>query len=366
MTQRLALLLAAAAIVLLVGVAGVLTLWDGEDSDPDPAGEAVPAGREFLDAYVEDDGRVVRHDEGGDTVSEGQAYAMLIAVGIGDQDTFDLVWDWTRENLQRPDGLLSWRWQEGAVQDESSAADADLDAARALVVAGERFDDHQYVEDGVALGAAVLDHETVQTPAGRVLVAGQWATEAPFAFNPSYVSPAATQVLGEASGDPRWEALERGSRKALHAVAPAGRLPPDWASLGADGSATPSSGPGGQPVQHSYDAARVLVRQAESCDEQDVELVAPMSDLLDESPAVAAYDLSGSPTSDTTSPVATVARAAALAASGDTDAAAAALAEARAPEQPPTYYGDAWAALGSLLLEEDVLGGCPPLGTGDS
>nr|WP_235733865.1 glycosyl hydrolase family 8 [Mycolicibacterium austroafricanum] len=33
----------------------------------------------MLSRYVESDGRVVRHDEGGDVVSEGQAYGMLIA-----------------------------------------------------------------------------------------------------------------------------------------------------------------------------------------------------------------------------------------------------------------------------------------------
>ncbi len=70
---------------------------------------AVEAGRAFLAGYVDDDGRVVRTDQGGDTVSEGQAYAMLVAVGLGDADTFDAVWTWTRENLQRRDGLLSWR-----------------------------------------------------------------------------------------------------------------------------------------------------------------------------------------------------------------------------------------------------------------
>jgi endoglucanase len=40
---------------------------------------ALQAGRDFLDHYVEGDGRVVRRDEGGDVVSEGQAYGMLIA-----------------------------------------------------------------------------------------------------------------------------------------------------------------------------------------------------------------------------------------------------------------------------------------------
>src|SRR5687768_9451710 len=77
---------------------------------PDPVAGATAAGRAFLDTYVEPDGRVVRRDEGGDTVSEGQAYALLIAVALGDRQRFEAVWSWTRDHLRRPDGLLSWRW----------------------------------------------------------------------------------------------------------------------------------------------------------------------------------------------------------------------------------------------------------------
>src|SRR5512133_1264057 len=40
-------------------------------------------------------GRVVAHDEGGITTSEGQAYAMLRAVWTSDRETFDAVWRWT-------------------------------------------------------------------------------------------------------------------------------------------------------------------------------------------------------------------------------------------------------------------------------
>ena len=69
--------------------------------------------------------------------SEGQAYAML----IGDRETFAAVWSWTRQHLVRPDQTLSWRWQNGSVVDASSALDADLDAARALVIAGQAFGD---------------------------------------------------------------------------------------------------------------------------------------------------------------------------------------------------------------------------------
>ena len=53
------------------------------------------AGRAFLAAYVDPDGRVVRRDQDGDTVSEGQAYAMLVAVAIDDRAAFRSVWSWT-------------------------------------------------------------------------------------------------------------------------------------------------------------------------------------------------------------------------------------------------------------------------------
>ena len=67
------------------------------------------AGHEFLDDYVESDGRVVRRDEGGDVVSEGQAYGMLIAVAVGDEARFRAIWQWTKTHLRRGDGLLAWR-----------------------------------------------------------------------------------------------------------------------------------------------------------------------------------------------------------------------------------------------------------------
>jgi endoglucanase len=131
----------------------------------------------FLDRYVADDGRVVRHDQGGDTVSEGQAYAMLLAVAEDDERRFARVWEWTREHLRRPDGLLAWRWAGGRVVDDQPAADADLDAARALLLAGERFDEPSYSEQGRVLGDAVAEHETTQAADKTVLVAGPWARE---------------------------------------------------------------------------------------------------------------------------------------------------------------------------------------------
>lgn len=345
-----------------------------EQSTPAPGSEqreltADEAAEGFLSEYIDTDGRVVRRDQGGDTVSEGQAYALLVAVGIGDRDTFAEVWSWTEDNLQRPDGLLSWRWADGAVVDASSASDADLDTARALVLAGTAFADPQLSADGIALGQAVLDLETVRTGAGRILVAGNWATEEPFAYNPSYVSPAASGLLAQASGDPRWAELDEGSRVVTAALLAESELPPDWAQVRADGTveAMPGAqGRGNDGVRYSYDATRTPVRLAESCASADRALAAQLVDVLDRSGAdTAALDLGGAALTGDESAVAAVGQAAAVAAGGDLDRARAELVDAdHLQQQTPTYYGAAWNALGRLLLTDDALGGCPPVGDG--
>ena len=80
--------------------------------------------RQFIDI----DGRVIRPFNHDDTVSEGQAYAMLMAVALDDQKTFDRVFNWSRQHLSRTeqfgDHLLAWHWEVGlGVTDWNSAAE---------------------------------------------------------------------------------------------------------------------------------------------------------------------------------------------------------------------------------------------------
>jgi len=357
----LSLVAAVVALGALVAV-GLGTLVTS-DSGPVRSSLAQAAAEQFLGSYVDPDGRVVRRDQGGDTVSEGQAYAMLLATAAGQEEVFASVWGWTQDNLRRPDGLLSWQWRDGEVVDAESAADADLDAARALVLAGERFGREEWSRDGLRLGRDVLEHETVLTGAGRVLTAGTWVRDAPYEVNPSYASPAASAVLAKASGDPRWAELQAGNHQVNQALVKDGQLPPDWARVQRDGSIEVTGGPGGEPARFGYDAARVSLRYAESCDPQHRELAAQLTDELSSTtPARAVYDLAGSPQTTDTHPLADASKAAALAAAGEHTAAMQALDDADATLQAtPTYYGAAWAALGRVMLTDDVLGGCPPL-----
>lgn len=357
--------LVVAALLAVSGTGVALAMFEGgggppERALPTPSEQIRADAARFLDTYVAADGRVVRHDEGGDTVSEGQAYAMLVSAAVGDRDRFELIWAWTAAHLLRPDGLLSWRWSAGAVVDAEPAADADLDAAWALAIAARRWPDAPYRDDAAALAAAVGLHETVTLDGGRrLLVAGPWAkgdrnagTSA--VVNPSYASPVAEAVLagdGRASGDVARDRA-RTSRAVIVRLLDAGNTPPDWAEVRADGAVQALERPG-EPGRgrFGFDAVRVPVRYASSCEPADravaARIWAPME-------VGAGVDALGE------HPARLVGAAAAAAAAGEHERAVELLDRASATE-PTTYYGAALTAVARILLTSSLLGGCPPL-----
>jgi endoglucanase len=303
----------------------------------------------FLDRYVSGDGRVVRHDQGGDTVSEGQAYAMLLAAAEDDEERFDRVWTWTREHLRRPDGLLSWRWAGGRVADPEPAADADLDAARALLVAADRFGEPRYAEEGRALGRAIEAHMTAQADDKRVLVAGRWAADR-LEINPSYFSPRSYDALG-------MDDIADSSRRLTDRLTESG-LPPDWAKVEPWG-VVPIAPPSGGEPGYAHDAVRVPIRLAESCEPADRALAARLWPRLQDRPGAARRALDGAPLTEDESPGALAGAAAAAHAAGDERAAAELLDRAAAlDEDRPSYYGSAVVELTRTMLETDALGRC--------
>lgn len=378
MMRRTAVAVAVVASVALTGSIAWVATGAGSPAGPETVPRTDPGvatseetrqavgaaelAKSFLDDWV-DDGRVVRRDQGGDTVSEGQAYGMLAAVALESEDEFDAIWRWTQDNLVRPDGLVAWRWDDGAVVDAEPASDADLDIARALVLAGDRFDEPGYTAEGVALSAVIMEKMTASTAAGRILLPGVWAADTePYAYNPSYASPVAFDVLGAATGDARWDELAAGSAAVTTTLLSSSALPPDWAQVHADGRVDPMPGARGTgtDVRYSYDAARLPLRYAESCDPADRGLAAMLAPALSRTAEPGAeLDLGGGRLSEGVHPLAWGARAASLAAAGDAGAAREDLTSAaRTLGENPTYYGAAWAALSATILESADLGGC--------
>lgn len=336
-------------------------------AQPSREDKARAAAERFLDRYLAPDGRVIRHDQGGDTVSEGQAYAMLVAVAIGDRARFDLAWTWTRTHLQRADSLLSWRWQDGRVLDPGAASDADVDAAHALLLAAERFATPAYRGEAITIARSLLANATVQVAGDLpVLVAGPWARTAPYVINPSYFAPGAFAAFASTTGERRWDQLRESSYHLSHQlVADPPKLPPDWAYLDPSGAPWPIASPehpDGRP-RYGFDAARLLVRYAADCAERSRALVADAGQRLPSATerVVAEYNLDGAGLVGFEHPLGIVAGAAFAFSTGDPSVALQRLDQAeRLDERFPTYYGAAWVALGRLMLTTRLLGPCAP------
>jgi endoglucanase len=302
----------------------------------------------------------VRRDQGGDTVSEGQAYAMLLAVATGDRGTFDRVWRWTQRNLQRDDALLSWHWQNGHVDDDQPSADADLDAAHALALAARRFGRPRLATESRRIGAALRATETINTPAGGVLAAGPWAAARRLA-NPSYTDPGAIVALSRLGDRASWQRLARASTKVVASVAHPRSLPPDWVKVMVDGSAQPTTAPANDArASYSFDAARVPIRFAASCSLSGRALAAGLWPRLQDDPAMLPRTLGGKPMPGAkSSAVGLAGAAAAAAAAGKADTAAELLDRASASEaKQPTYFGSALVALTRTAVMTPLLGTC--------
>jgi endo-1,4-beta-D-glucanase Y len=326
-----------------------------------PQDQAVAAARLFLDRYVTPDGRVSRLDQGGDTVGEGQAYGMLLAAAIGDSRRFDAIWGWTQRNLQRPDGLISFLWAHGRVQDPQAASDADLDASRALLVAACRFQRPALRQQALALGKAIMQGEVGSFHGAPVLTAGPWAITPLLTIDPSYFSPATFAALRAASGDSSWDSLAASSRAITSALMPAaGRLPPDWARL-EGGKFVPIGSPSNAqiPPQFGFDAVRTLVRMAEDPNPAGRQIAArawPVFEGANPTTLPVEHDLSGRPIGHTLHPVVLVAAAGAADAAGQPAARDGLLDAAAAQDRRfPTYYGAAWVALGRIMLTTNLL-----------
>ncbi len=333
----------------------------------------------FLNEYVSRDGRVIRRDQGGDTVSEGQAYGMLLTVAMDNRARFDSIWGWTRAHLLEPNGLLASRWADGRVVSSPPAADADLDAAQALVLAGERFGRSSYRDQGVAIARAVLANETVRGDTRNtalVLVAGPWA-HTQRVVNPSYFSPRAYADLSRADPDLRWRLLVSSSHAIVERlIAHGGALPANWATLGAapgtPGATTTTGTPGtvrpiGNPADpaavtqpsSSFDAVRVAVRYAASCNRGDRRLAADLWPMYRRNPGRDSYALDGAPASPYVHAASFVGAAAAAHAARNRATANRLLNRAQAQDAAhPSYYGAAWVALGRVLLTTAALGSC--------
>src|SRR5215831_1366614 len=330
---------AAARVMTVLACSGLAAAAAGCSGAATATSPQQQAAARFLAKYAQPDGRVVRLDQGGDTVSEGQAYGMLLAEVAGDDAAFRRIWGWTHDHLRLRSGLFAFHANAaGKVVSQQAAGDADLLIAWALL----RYHGPSAASmhsAGRQVAAAILAHEVTTGPGGTpILAAGPWATGRPASLDPSYWSPQALLGVAQATGDQQWRRMAAGTLTLTRQLTGNGRmLPPDWAELTAAGELRSEAAPDGSQPQRQYglDAQRVVVWFSASCDQQARALAARWWPLLRPSGRAQALALrpDGTVLNPTPSTLPLVATAAAAKAAGDGAAAQRLLRQAAAAQR---------------------------------
>lgn len=278
--RSLAALLVTAGLVL-AGATAYRSLAPGRTSVPFSNNEML-AGlwHGYVQTYIEPgSGRVMDRQHGDLTTSEGQSYAMLRAVWQDDRATFDRVWGFTQQALDRPgDHLFAWKFGQrpdgsyGVLSDQggqNTASDADSDIAVALVMAYGRWQQSSYLQQAKAIISDIWTQEVVQVAGRPVLVSNNLErSSSQVIVNPSYFAPYAYRIFARVDTGHDWQALvgssydliDRSLSAPLDRSASAG-LAPDWLRIDRSTGAFVTL-PAGLTSDYGYDALRLPWRLA--------------------------------------------------------------------------------------------------------
>ena len=218
----------------------------------------------YKENFMSQDGRIIDFDRNNITTSEGQSYMLLRSLLMDDQKTFELVWGWTKNNLQREDKLFAWLWGKNPsgqyqILDENSAADGDVDTAFALLLAHKKWNNYCYLEEALPIIQSIWNKETRQIGDNLVLMPGvNQATDSKTEINPSYFAPYAFRLFQKYDEIHDWDLLVDSSYYYLSEIGKKTQthLPTNWFLI-ENGQIVLEDSP---KSDFSYDAIRVFAR----------------------------------------------------------------------------------------------------------
>ncbi len=232
------------AIKLLGGAALVCLLMSCTTQEDKAFNNAYQAYKAlFIDA-----GRVI--DTGNQNVShsESQGYGMLFSVAANDRQTFDTIWQWTQEVLQREDKLFFWRYvpcdnnDASCIDDPNNASDGDLLIAWALLRAADKWSEERYHKAAVAIITSIESSLIYRTKQHHLLLPGEYgfihqAEDDPqknrLQVNLSYWVFPALEAIAKVSTKPsQWRQLiTSGTTLIKDARFSSHQLPSDWLGI---------------------------------------------------------------------------------------------------------------------------------------
>ena len=199
--------------------------------------------------------RMIYPETNNDTRSEGVGYGMVIAAYMGDQATFDGLWDFYQSHSNQ--GLMNWLINDCTqVGDVGSASDADIDAAFGLIVADRQWGGYAGDAGGII---QQIRTRLFNGACGGILLAGSNFANCG-CVNPSYIPPAYYPAFAEYDDAAFWT----GARNSTYTYLAAAQqdttgLVPAWSNSGGGTNLTncnPQVSGGGQTSEFQADAAR--------------------------------------------------------------------------------------------------------------
>lgn len=215
----------------------------------------------YKSRFLQADGRIIDTANKNVSHTEGQGYAMLLAVHYSDRATFGKLWQWTNTTLRdKQNGLFIWRYNPAAANptgDKNNASDGDILVAWALQRAAEKWQNPAYQQQSDAIQKAIIAHDVIRYAGRTVMLPGaQGFNKTSYVvLNPSYFLFPAFQAFAKRSHLQVWTTLINDSFAMLSDMRfGTSGLPLDWVAMNADGSMAPATG---WPPRFSYDAIRV-------------------------------------------------------------------------------------------------------------
>jgi len=220
----------------------------------------VPAYNQWKATFASG-GKVIRPENGNDTVSEGIAYGMLIAVNMNDQTLFDSLYSYWKGHAATGN-LMTWCIPAGGGSCSASggsATDADEDAAYALLQAGKAWGG-SYKTDAIALMKDVWDKDI--DGAGTKIPKGgsNYGSPTGAITNASYFAPSFYKAFAAADTDTShdWAGVITAVYKVINgSITGSNGLIPAW--CGSSCTAAASNG-AATDVDYQYDSHRIPMR----------------------------------------------------------------------------------------------------------
>jgi len=218
----------------------------------------VPAYNMWKSTFVKS-GAVVRPENGNDTVSEGIAYGMLIAVNMNDKTLFDSLYSyWSGHSTAG--SLMTWCIAGGSgscTPSGGSATDADEDAAFALLQADKVFGGGSYKSEAMTMIGDIWTHDIDGGGTNLPKGGSNYGSPSSAVTNASYFAPAYYSAFKAAGDTHDWDSVNTAVYKAIGAIAGSDGLIPAWCtssctSPGSNGAATDGD--------YQYDSHRIPMR----------------------------------------------------------------------------------------------------------